>query len=431
MALIIQKYGGSSVADDEKILSVARRVAATASGEGRGSGHRVVVVVSAMGKTTDGLMALAHRIAPTPDLRELDMLLATGEQVTIALLAMALHTLGFKARSFTGLQIGMRTDRSHTRARITRIAADRVRRALDDGEIAVVAGFQGVSDDDEITTLGRGGSDLTAVALAAALRADVCEIYTDVDGVYTADPNIVPDARKLSRVAYDEMLEMASLGAKVLQARSVEFAKKYGVPVHVRSTFKLNPGTLVTKEENGMEAAVVTGITHDRSQAKISILRVPDRPGIAARVFGAVAERNIVVDMIVQNISRDGYTDISFTLPRGDHARAAAALEEIARDVGAQGTLHDERVAKVSIVGVGMRSHSGVAARMFTALSKEAINIQMISTSEIAVSCVIEDKYAELAVRALHDAFELERERPTPGDGEPRDDPPSLMGRTP
>jgi aspartate kinase len=252
-----------------------------------------------------------------------------------------------------------------------------------------------------------------------------------VDGVYTADPNIVPDARKLSRVAYDEMLEMASLGAKVLQARSVEFAKKYGVPVHVRSTFKLNPGTLVTKEENGMEAAVVTGITHDRSQAKISILRVPDRPGIAARVFGAVAERNIVVDMIVQNISRDGYTDISFTLPRGDHARAAAALEEIARDVGAQGTLHDERVAKVSIVGVGMRSHSGVAARMFTALSKEAINIQMISTSEIAVSCVIEDKYAELAVRALHDAFELERERPTPGDGEPRDDPPSLMGRTP
>jgi aspartate kinase len=431
MALIIQKYGGSSVADDEKILSVARRVAVTASGEGRGSGHRVVVVVSAMGKTTDGLMALAHRIAPTPDLRELDMLLATGEQVTIALLAMALHTLGFKARSFTGLQIGMRTDRSHTQARITRIAADRVRRALDDGEIAVVAGFQGVSDDDEITTLGRGGSDLTAVALAAALRADVCEIYTDVDGVYTADPNIVPDARKLSRVAYDEMLEMASLGAKVLQARSVEFAKKYGVPVHVRSTFKLNPGTLVTKEENGMEAAVVTGITHDRSQAKISILRVPDRPGIAARVFGAVAERNIVVDMIVQNISRDGYTDISFTLPRGDHARAAAALEEIARDVGAQGTLHDERVAKVSIVGVGMRSHSGVAARMFTALSKEAINIQMISTSEIAVSCVIEDKYAELAVRALHDAFELERERPTPGDGEPRDDPPSLMGRTP
>jgi aspartate kinase len=248
------------------------------------------------------------------------------------------------------------------------------------------------------------------VALAAALRADVCEIYTDVDGVYTADPNVVPDARKLARVAYDEMLEMASLGAKVLQARSVEFAKKYAVPVHVRSTFKSEEGTLVTTEERSMEAAVVTGITHDRSQAKISILRVPDRPGIAARVFGAVAERSIVVDMIVQNISRDGFTDISFTLPRGDHARAATALEEIAREVGALGIVHDERVAKVSIVGVGMRSHSGVAARMFAALSHEAINIQMISTSEIAVSCVIEDKYAELAVRALHDAFELARE---------------------
>jgi len=410
MALIVQKYGGSSVADSEKILNVARRVTAAASGDDRGSGHRLVVVVSAMGKTTDGLVALAQRITPTPDAREMDMLLATGEQQTIALLAMALHALGFKARSFTGLQVGLRTDRAHTKARITRIAAERVRRALDDGEIAVVAGFQGVSDDEEITTLGRGGSDLTAVALAAALGADVCEIYTDVDGVYTADPNIVPDARKLSHVAYDEMLEMASLGAKVLQARSVEFAKKYGVPVHVRSTFKTDPGTLVTREERQMEAAVVTGVTHDRSQAKISILRVPDRAGIAARVFGAVAERSIVVDMIVQNISRDGYTDISFTLPRGDHERAASALEEIAREVGAEGILYEERVAKVSIIGVGMRSHSGVAARMFAALSREAINIQMISTSEIAVSCVIEDKYAELAVRALHDAFDLARE---------------------
>jgi aspartate kinase len=410
MALIVQKYGGSSVADPEKIRSVARRVAATASGEGRGSGHRMVVVVSAMGKTTDSLMELAGRITSAPEPREVDMLLATGEQVTIALLAMALHALGFKARSFTGPQVGMLTDRAHTKARITTIGGERVRRALEAGEIAVVAGFQGVSDEDEVTTLGRGGSDLTAVALAAALRADVCEIYTDVDGVYTADPNIVPDARKLARVAYDEMLEMASLGAKVLQARSVEFAKKYEVPVHVRSTFKLDPGTLVTTEESRMEAAVVTGITHDRSQAKISILRVPDRPGIAARVFGAVAERNVVVDMIVQNISRDGYTDISFTLPRGDHARAALALDEIAREVGAQGIVHDERVAKVSIVGVGMRSHSGVAARMFAALSREAINIQMISTSEIAVSCVIEDKYAELAVRALHDAFELGRD---------------------
>jgi len=277
--------------------------------------------------------------------------------------------------------------------------------------VAVVAGFQGQSDADEITTLGRGGSDLTAVALAAALKADVCEIYTDVDGVYTADPNVVPDARKLPRVAYDEMLEMASLGAKVLQARSVEFAKKYGVTVHVRSTFKPDPGTIVTREESGMEDAVVTGITHDRSQAKVSLLRVPDRPGIAAQVFGALGAKTIVVDMIVQNISRDGFTDISFTVPRGDAAKATAGLDEIAKAVGAQGVLHDERVAKISIVGVGMRSHSGVAARMFGAMSREGINIQMISTSEIAVSCVIEDKYAELAVRALHDAFELGRER--------------------
>lgn len=406
MALIVQKYGGSSVADPDKIAGVARRVVESAGTPT----HQMVVVVSAMGKTTDGLVALAQKITPAPDPREMDMLLATGEQVTIALLAMALQGLGRRARSFTGLQAGMRTDRAHTKARLTEITAERVRQALEAGEIAVVAGFQGLSDEDEITTLGRGGSDLTAVALAAALKADVCEIYTDVDGVYTADPNIVPDARKLPRVAYEEMLEMASLGAKVLQARSVEFAKKYGVPVHVRSTFKPDPGTLVTREESGMEAAVVTGITHDRGQAKISILRVPDRPGIAAQVFGAVAERAIVVDMIVQNISRDGYTDISFTLPRGDVARAATALEEIARAVGAQGILRDERVAKVSIVGVGMRSHSGVAARMFQALSREAVNIQMISTSEIAVSCVIEEKYAELAVRTLHDAFELGRD---------------------
>src|SRR5437762_6993499 len=405
MALIVQKYGGSSVADAARIQSVARRVAESAPG------NQLVVVVSAMGKTTDGLLSLAQQIAPTPDPREMDMLLATGEQVTIALLAMALQTLGFKARSFTGAQAGLRTDRAHTKARIARITADRVRAALDAGAIAVVAGFQGASDEDEITTLGRGGSDLTAVALAAALKADVCEIYTDVDGVYTADPNIVPDARKLPRIAYDEMLEMASLGAKVLQARSVEFAKKYGVPVHVRSTFKPVPGTLVTREERDMEEVVVTGVTHDRSQAKISILRVPDRPGIAAQVFGAIAETNIVVDMIVQNISRDGYTDMSFTLPRSDYGRAVGALQDIGRKVGAQGVVHDERVAKVSIVGVGMRSHSGVASQMFAALAREGINIQMISTSEIAVSCVIEDKYAELAVRALHDTFALGRER--------------------
>ena len=403
MALLVQKFGGSSVADPDKIMNVARRVAGSAPG------NQMVVVVSAMGKTTDGLLALARQISTSPDLREMDMLLSTGEQVTIALMSMALQSLGLKAKSFTGSQVGMRTDRAHTMARITQIDADRVRRALDGGEIAVVAGFQGLSDEDEITTLGRGGSDLTAVALAAALKADVCEIYTDVDGVYTADPNIVPDARKLARLSYDEMLELASLGAKVLQTRSVEFAKRYGVTVHVRSTFRPDPGTLVTKEEAGMEQAVVTGVTHDRSQAKISILRVPDRPGIAARVFGAISAKNIVVDMIVQNISQDGYTDVSFTLPRGDHSRAVTDLSAVVREIGARGIVHDERVAKVSIVGVGMRSHSGVASTMFATLAREGINIQMISTSEIAVSCVIEDKYAELAVRSLHDAFEVAR----------------------
>src|SRR6266403_1593523 len=405
MALIVQKYGGSSVADAEKIKNVARRVAESASA------HQLVVVVSAMGKTTDGLVGLASRITPTPEPREMDMLLATGEQVTIALLAMALHTLGLKARSLTGPQVGLRTDRAHTKARITRITPERARAALEAGEIVIVAGFQGLSDADELTTLGRGGSDLTAVALAAALKADVCEIFTDVDGVYTADPNVVPDARKLPRISYDEMLEMAALGAKVLQARSVEFAKKHNVPVHVRSTFKPDPGTLVTREDHSMEDVVVTGITHDRGQAKVSILRVPDRPGIASRVFGGLGKQNIVVDMIVQNISRDGFTDISFTLPRADRARAEDVLGALAREIGAQGVVADHRVAKISIVGGGMRSHAGVAARMFETLSGEGINIQMISTSEIAVSCVIEDKYTELAVRALHDVFALGAER--------------------
>jgi aspartate kinase len=402
MRLIVQKYGGSSVADAEKIQNVARRVAETAK-----AGHAVVAVVSAMGRTTDGLIRLAHEITPTPPARELDMLLATGEQVSIALLAMALDALGHRARSFTGEQAGIRTDGAHTRARIVGIDADRLRRALDEECIAVVAGFQGVDGEDEITTLGRGGSDLTAVALAAALRADLCEIYTDVDGVYTADPNIVPEARKLARITYDEMLEMASLGAKVLQSRSVEFAKKYGVPVHVRSTFKADPGTLVTREDSRMEAVVVTGVAHDRGQAKVTIRGVPDRPGIAAQVFGAVADHGIVVDMIVQNVSRDGLTDISFTVPRGDRPKVVATLDEVGRRVGAEGVTADDRIAKVSIVGVGMRSHSGVAAQMFRTLSREGINIQMISTSEIAISCVVEDKYVELAVRALHDAFQL------------------------
>jgi aspartate kinase len=402
--LVVQKFGGSSVATAERITRAARRAI-----RARQAGSHVIVVVSARGDTTDELIELAKEISDRPPAREMDMLLATGEQVTIALLAMALQQLGVKARSFTGPQAGMRTDTAHTRARITRIDASRVRQALDAGEVAVVAGFQGLSEGDEIATLGRGGSDLTGVALAAALKADVCEIYTDVDGVYTADPNIVPDARKLARVSYDEMLEMASLGAKVLQSRSVEFAKKWGVPVHVRSTFKRDPGTIVTREESGMEEVVVTGVTHDRNQAKISILRVPDRPGIAGTVFGAIADANIVVDMIVQNISRDGYTDMSFTVPRADFQRAVGVLSSAATKVGAQGVVHDERVAKVSIVGVGMRSHSGVAARMFAALARESINIQMISTSEIAVSCVIDDKYTELAVRALHDTFEVGR----------------------
>ena len=402
--LIVQKYGGSSVADPEKIKNVARRVADYIA-----QGHRLVVVVSAMGKTTDGLVSLAGAITPAPDPREMDMLLATGEQVTIGLLAMALQSLGHPASSFTGPQVGLVTDSAHTRARIKRITAERINRALDAGRVAVVAGFQGATEDGDITTLGRGGSDLTGVALAAALKADVCEIFTDVDGVYTADPNVVPDARKLPRISYDEMLEMAALGAKVLQARSVEFAKKYQVPVHVRSTFKPDPGTLVTREDHSMEDVVVTGITHDRGQAKVSILRVPDRPGIAAQVFGAVGDRNVVVDMIVQNISRDGYTDISFTVPRSDHGRARIALEEIAREVGAAGVAHDERVAKVSIVGVGMRSHSGVAARMFRALARHGINIQMISTSEIKIAVVIDEKFVELAVRELHKAFELEQ----------------------
>ena len=400
MSLIVQKYGGSSVADPEKVLAVARRVVETAK-----AGHQVVVAVSAMGKTTDQLLGLANAITPSPDPRELDMLLATGEQVSIALLAMAIQSLGFSAKSFTGQQIGIVTDQAHTKARIQKIETETIRRGLDAGRIVVVAGFQGVTVDNEISTLGRGGSDLTAVALAAALKADVCEIHTDVDGVYTADPNIVPDARKLERISYDEMLEMASLGAKVLQSRSVEFAKKYSVPVHVRSSFKPDPGTLVTREDSRMEEVVVTGVTHDRNQAKVSILRVPDRPGIASQVFGAIAAQNIVVDMIVQNISRDNYTDISFTLPRGDRAKVVKVLEQVARQIGAQGVAHDDRITKVSIVGVGMRSHAGVASRMFSVLAKEGVNIQMISTSEIAVSCVIEDKYTELAVRALHEAF--------------------------
>ncbi|HTU03758.1 MAG TPA: aspartate kinase [Candidatus Sulfotelmatobacter sp.] len=404
MGLIVQKYGGTSVGDVERIRNVAHRVALT-----RWSGHDVVVVVSAMAGETDRLLALAQKVAPRPNERELDVILATGEQVSIGLLSLALEACGCRARSFTGGQVRIQTDDVHTKARIVSIDAERVRQALKDGEVAIVAGFQGVSAEDEITTLGRGGSDLTAVAMAAAVEADVCEIFTDVDGVYTADPNVVPEARKLDRISYDEMLEMASLGAKVLQTRSVEYAKNYGVPVHVRSSFNDNPGTMVVKEDARMEKLVVSSIASSKQDAKITVTRVADRPGIAAMLFGRVAEANIVVDMIVQNVSQDGFTDISFTAPKADLPRTIDILKAAVKEIGADKVLGDDKIAKVSIVGVGMRTHSGVAARMFEVLSKEQINIQMISTSEIKISCVIESKYAELAVRVLHEAFGLSR----------------------
>jgi len=405
MALIVQKYGGTSVGDVDRIKNVARRVT-----QARAAGHDVVVVVSAMAGETDRLIGLAQKMAERPDERELDVILATGEQVSIGLLSLAIQGLGYRARSFTGSQVRIQTDDVHTKARIVSIDADRVRQALAEGEIAIVAGFQGVSAEDEITTLGRGGSDLTAVAMAAALAADVCEIYTDVDGVYTADPNIVSEARKLDRISYDEMLELASLGAKVLQTRSVEYAKNYLVPVHVRSSFNDNPGTMVVKEDTSMEKVVVSGIAYNKQEAKITITRVADRPSIAATLFGRVAEANIVVDMIVQNISQDGSTDISFTVPKTDYARTQEIVRVILKEIGADKVIGDDKIAKVSIVGVGMRTHSGVAAKMFETLGREKINILMISTSEIKISCVIEAKYTELAVRVLHEAFGLARE---------------------
>jgi aspartate kinase len=408
MALIVQKYGGTSVGDVDRIKNVARRVIDT-----RASGHQVVVVVSAMAGETDRLINLAHTVAERPNEREMDVILATGEQVSIGLLSLAIQGFGYRARSFTGGQVRIQTDAAHTKARIVSIDAERVRQALVEGAIAIVAGFQGVNAEDDITTLGRGGSDLTAVAMAAALSADVCEIYTDVDGVYTTDPNIVPEARKLDRVSYDEMLEMASLGAKVLQTRSVEYAKNYGVPVHVRSSFNNNPGTMVVKEDESMEKVVVSGIAYNKQEAKITVTRLADRPGVAATLFGRVAEANIVVDMIVQNISQDGYTDISFTVPKADYAKSMDIVKGVVKEIGADKVIGDDKIAKVSIVGVGMRTHSGVAARMFEALSREKINIQMISTSEIKVSCVVEAKYSELAVRVLHEAFGLGAEAVT------------------
>jgi aspartate kinase len=398
--LIVQKYGGTSVGSIERIKEVARRVAAT-----RDAGHQVAVVVSAMSGETNRLLALAKQISAQPDERESDVLVSTGEQVTVALLSMALKDLGYPAFSLLGHQVQIETDSAFGRARIKHITTDRLFSSLREGQIVVIAGFQGVDAEDNITTLGRGGSDTSAVAIAAATRADVCEIYTDVDGVYSADPRICPHARKLHRISYDEMLELASLGAKVLQIRSVEFAKRYQVPVHVRSSFSPDEGTWLVREDPSMEEVIISGVTSDLDQAKITILHVPDRPGLAAKLFGPIAEDNIVVDMIIQNASADGSTDLTFTVPKGDTNKALARVRAVASEIGASGVTFDTEVAKVSIVGLGMRSHAGVAARMFQVLAREGINIQMISTSEIKISVVVEAKYTELAVRVLHDAF--------------------------
>ncbi|HSP96328.1 MAG TPA: aspartate kinase [Candidatus Dormibacteraeota bacterium] len=399
MSLIVQKYGGTSVGSVERIQAVARRV-----GAGHRAGHQLVVVVSAMSGDTNKLLDLAQRCAPQPALREVDVLIATGEQVTSALLAIALQGQGVPARSFLGHQIRIDTDSAYGRARIQRIDDERLRGALGRGEVAVVAGFQGVDEHGHITTLGRGGSDTSAVAVAAALRADVCEIYTDVDGVYTTDPRICPQARKLHRISHDEMLELASLGAKVLQIRSVEFAKRYGVPLCVRSSFDDSEGTWVVPEDRVMEQVLVSGVSLDRDQAKITLRHVPDKPGLASKVLGPMAAANISVDMIIQNASTAGDADLTFTLPKSDVGRALPMVEETAREIGAQ-VSSDTEVVKVSVVGLGMRSHAGVAARMFEILAAEGINIQMISTSEIKISVVIEAKYGELAVRALHKAL--------------------------
>ncbi|MDQ6733889.1 MAG: aspartate kinase [Nitrospirota bacterium] len=403
MALIVQKFGGTSVGSIERIRRVAERVISFQQ-----AGHSLVVVLSAMSGETDRLVKLAHEVTACPDDREMDMLLSSGERVTIALLAMELRGRGVNARSFTGRQVGIITDNSHTKARIARITADRIKDALAEGVIPIVAGFQGINEQSDVTTLGRGGSDLTAVALAAALKADRCIIYTDVDGVYTADPNIVPTARRLKKVAYEEMLELASLGAKVLQSRSVEFAARYGVPVEVQSSFKEGQGTLVAKEDAEMERVTVSGVTGDRDQAKITIVGVPDRPGIAARVFGPVAEANILVDMIIQNVGQGSLTDISFTVPRAELRKAVDLVQRVVKEIEAKSMTVTESIAKVSLVGVGMRTHSGVAAKMFEVLSREGVNIQMISTSEIKISCVIDEKYVELAIRSLHAAFGLD-----------------------
>jgi aspartate kinase len=404
MALVIQKYGGTSVANIANIEMVAKKVI-----KAKESGNQVVVVLSAMAGETDRLISLAHQVADDPDEREYDALISTGEQITVTLLAMMLNKLGYKAKSLLGFQAKILTDQAYKKARILSINAKAIKSELKKGTIVVIAGFQGIDAENNITTLGRGGSDTSAVALAAALRADVCDIFTDVDGVYTTDPSICSKARRLNKISYDEMLEMARSGAKVLQPRSVEMAKKFQVPMYVRSTFSDEGGTLVTKEDKEMEREVVSGVTYDRDQAKITIVRVPDRAGIAARLFTPLAEHNIIVDMIIQNASIDGYTDLTFTVSRKDIKQANKLIEEVAKDIGAQNVEVDENVAKVSIVGVGMVSHAGVAAKMFATLAHEGINILMISTSEIKISCVMQAKYTELAVMVLHDAFELDK----------------------
>jgi aspartate kinase len=404
MALIVQKYGGTSVANTERINAVADRVARM-----RAAGDLMVVVVSAMSGETDRLLKLATELHANPLARELDVLLATGEQETAALLSMALHQRNCDARSYMGYQVHILTDNLHGKARIRGIDGDRVRKDLDRGRVVVVAGFQGVDEEGNITTLGRGGSDTTAVAMAAALKADECQIYTDVDGIYTADPRIVPEARRLDRVTVEEMLELASLGAKVLQTRSVQFAGKYKVPLRVLSSFEEGPGTLISYEENKMEEAVISGITFTRDEAKLTILGVPDQPGVAYKLFHDIAAAGIEVDMIVQNVGADGLTDVTFTVQRADYANAMNILKKVAEELAAQRVEGDDKIVKISVVGVGMRSHAGIASTMFQALAQEGINIQMISTSEIKISVVVDEKYLELGVRALHIAFGLEK----------------------
>ncbi len=405
--LVVQKYGGTSLGDLERIRNVAKRIISY-----RERNDSLVVVVSAMAGETDRLLSLAKSITKSPDERELDVLLTTGEQVSSALLAITLKSMYCEAISLQGHQIKIITDSTHTKARIIEVETEKITAELNKGKVVIVSGFQGVDKKGDLTTLGRGGSDTTAVALAAALKADICEIYTDVDGVYTADPNVCPRARRLDAITYDEMLEMASLGAKVLQLRSVELAKRYNVPILVKSSFVDGPGTLVCKEVTkvAMEKVMISGVTYNKNEAKITISRVPDRPGIAAKIFTALADANIVVDIIVQNVSKGSFTDITYTVSRADAKKAHKITEEVAKEIGAESVILDENIAKVSIVGSGMMSHYGVAAKMFSTLAAEGINIEAITTSEIKISCVIEEKYAELAVQALHKAFGLDSE---------------------